>query len=120
MPILNADKDLKDFFKKSELIPAIIQDDDTGCVLMLAYMNEASLNKTIESGKTWFYSRSRNRLWNKGEQSGHWQYVQSIYYDCDDDTLLIKVKQKGAACHTANIRLSHALKINNTERGMMP
>jgi phosphoribosyl-ATP pyrophosphohydrolase/phosphoribosyl-AMP cyclohydrolase len=109
---LKIDKELSDFFKKSELIPAIIQDDSTGCVLMLAYMNETSLKKTIESGTTWFYSRSRQCLWNKGEQSGHRQYVKSIDYDCDDDTLLVKVSQTGAACHTGKYTCFHNSLIN--------
>ena len=87
-------------FKKQELVPAIIQEAGTGEVLMLAYMSEASLAKTIETGYTWFYSRSRQRLWQKGEESGHVQRVVSITGDCDDDTLLVKVEQTGPACHT--------------------
>lgn len=94
--------DLDKFFIKSELIPAIIVETDTNEVLMLAYMNKESLKLTIETKKTWFYSRSRKKLWNKGETSGHFQYVESIYGDCDDDTLLIKVRQIGPACHTGN------------------
>lgn len=94
--------DLKKYFIKSELIPAIVVDDDNSDVLMLAYMNEESMAKTIETGYTWFYSRSRQKLWNKGETSGHTQKVVSITGDCDDDTLLIRVKQKGPACHTGN------------------
>ena len=94
--------DLKKYFKKSELIPAIIQDAENGEVLMLAYMNEESLAKTLETGYTWFWSRSRQELWNKGATSGHFQKVVEIYGDCDDDTLLIKVEQTGAACHTGN------------------
>ena len=89
-------------FEKSELIPAIIQEKDTNEVLMLAYMNKESLQKTIETGYTWFFSRSRNQLWNKGETSGHLQKVWSILSDCDNDTLLIKVSQTGVACHTGN------------------
>ena len=81
------------------LVPAIIQDEASGTVLMLAYMNQEALMKTVETGVTWFYSRSRNRLWQKGETSGHVQKVRNIYYDCDADTLLIKVEQCGAACH---------------------
>nr|WP_309245271.1 phosphoribosyl-AMP cyclohydrolase [Clostridium estertheticum] len=84
------------------LIPAIIQEQSSGEVLMLAYMNEESLKKTMETGTTWFFSRSRNKLWNKGETSGHFQYVKSISFDCDGDTILIKVKQVGVACHTGN------------------
>lgn len=84
------------------LIPAIIQEDSTSEILMLGYMNEESLSLTLKTGTTWFYSRSRKKLWNKGETSGHIQEVQSIFLDCDGDTLLIRVKQTGAACHTGN------------------
>lgn len=87
---------------KDELIPAIIQDFENGQVLMLAYMNKEAFQKTLDSGKTWFWSRSRGRLWNKGETSGHFQEVKSIFYDCDCDTLLIKVIQTGPACHTGS------------------
>lgn len=93
---------LKNIDFKKGLVPAIIQDFQNGEVLMMAYMNEESLNKTVETGKTWFWSRSRKELWNKGATSGHYQYVKSISVDCDYDTLLIKVKQVGAACHTGN------------------
>lgn len=96
------DKNLDDFFQKGELIPAIVQEETTGEVLMLAYMNRESLEKTLESGMTWFYSRSRRCLWNKGATSGHIQHVRSIRYDCDDDTLLVTVTQEGAACHTGH------------------
>ncbi len=95
---MNVDK----FFLKGELIPAIVQEYKTGEVLMLAYMNRESLLKTLESGYTWFWSRSRKELWNKGATSGHYQKVIEIFSDCDDDTLLIKVEQTGAACHTGN------------------
>jgi len=84
------------------LLPAIVQDNNSGKVLMLAYMNEESLKKTMESGTTWFWSRSRNKFWNKGETSGHFQYVKSIKIDCDGDTILIKVEQIGVACHTGS------------------
>ena len=94
--------DFKKYFVKSELIPAIIQDDDTNAILMLAYMNEESLRLTFETGRTWFFSRSRGKLWNKGETSGHFQHVVSIHSDCDDDTLLVRVKQTGPACHTGS------------------
>ena len=94
--------DLKRYFVKAPLIPAIIQERNTKKVLMLAYMNEESLRKTIESGYTWFYSRSRKALWNKGATSGHVQKVVCITGDCDDDTLLIEVEQTGPACHTGN------------------
>ena len=95
-------EDLKVFFKKGELIPAIVQDYKTKDVLMLAYMNEESLKKTLETGYTWFYSRSRKELWNKGATSGHTQRVIKLDYDCDEDTLLVLVEQNGAACHTGN------------------
>jgi phosphoribosyl-AMP cyclohydrolase len=84
------------------LIPAIIQHYSSDQVLMLAYMNRESFEKTLETGTTWFFSRSRNKLWNKGETSGHFQYVKSISFDCDGDTLLIKVEQLGPACHTGS------------------
>lgn len=94
--------DIKKYFQKSELIPAIIQDDKSKEVLMLAYMNEESLRLTLKTGYTWFFSRSRKQLWNKGSTSGHYQKVLDIVPDCDDDTLLIKVHQIGPACHTGN------------------
>lgn len=93
---------LEKFFVKSELIPAIVQEHGTGEVLMLAYMNRESLEKTLETGYTWFFSRSRQKLWNKGETSGHKQKVVSIKGDCDDDTLLVEVIQTGPACHTGS------------------
>ena len=94
--------DLDKYFIKADLIPAIIQEKDTGEVLMLAYMNRESLQKTFETGYTWFWSRSRRELWNKGATSGHLQKVIDIFADCDDDTLLLTVEQTGAACHTGN------------------
>ena len=93
---------LDDYFYKAELIPAIIVDDADSEVLMLAYMNRESLEKTLESGYTWFYSRSRAALWHKGETSGHVQKVVSVTGDCDKDTLLIRVEQTGPACHTGS------------------
>lgn len=90
-------------FDEKGLVPAIIQQAETGTVLMLAYMNKESLAKTVETGVTWFYSRSRQSLWQKGETSGHVQKVQDIHYDCDADTLLIKVEQTGAACHEGTL-----------------
>ncbi len=95
-------KKLSEYFKKGELIPAVVQDAENGEVLMLAYMNRESLERTLASGYTWFYSRSRNELWNKGATSGHVQRVTEIYSDCDNDTLLVKVHQTGAACHTGH------------------
>ena len=94
--------DIDKYFEKSDLIPAIIVDDSTDEVLMLAYMNKESLAKTLETGYTWFYSRSRQRLWQKGEESGHVQRIITITGDCDNDTLLIRVEQTGPACHTNN------------------
>ena len=90
------------FDERSGLIPAVVQDAGTGRVLMLAYMNEESLKKMVETGETWFYSRSRRVLWHKGATSGHIQKVQSIDYDCDGDALLIHVEPRGPACHTGN------------------
>ncbi|MBS3946785.1 MAG: bifunctional phosphoribosyl-AMP cyclohydrolase/phosphoribosyl-ATP diphosphatase HisIE [Dethiobacter sp.] len=87
-------------FDQAGLVPAIVQDWHSGQVLMLAYMNREALQKTLESGETWFYSRSRNELWHKGETSGHFQQVRRISYDCDGDALLVQVEQTGAACHT--------------------
>src|SRR5436190_13577805 len=86
-------------FDANGLIPAIIQDQATGRVLMMAWMNRASLEKTVASGRTHFWSRSRQKFWMKGETSGHTQEVKDISFDCDGDTLLIQVDQKGAACH---------------------
>lgn len=94
--------DVSIYFKKAPLIPAIVVEDSTGEVLMLAYMNEESLKKTFETGYTWFYSRSRKELWNKGATSGHTQRVLAIDADCDDDTLLVRVEQMGPACHTGH------------------
>ena len=91
--------DFERFFQKGELIPAVVQEQSTGEVLMLAYMNRESLRLTLETGYTWFYSRSRQELWNKGATSGHLQKVLSLYADCDDDTLLVMVEQTGPACH---------------------
>jgi phosphoribosyl-AMP cyclohydrolase len=92
-------EDLK--YDAGGLIPAVIQDVAAGDVLMVAYMNAESLNKTLETGKTWFWSRSRQRFWMKGETSGHVQDVHEVLYDCDADSLLIKVTQRGpGACHT--------------------
>jgi len=89
-----------DFKKGNGLIPAIAQDDKTGEVLMLAYMNEQAFKETLKTGKATYYSRSRNTLWKKGETSGHVQNVKEIRVDCDNDTVLLKVDQVGdAACH---------------------
>ena len=95
-------EDLEQYFAKGELIPAVGQEASTGQVLMLAYMNKESLKRTLESGYTWFWSRSRQELWNKGATSGHLQKVVAMYSDCDNDTLLVQVEQTGAACHTGH------------------
>ncbi len=81
------------------LVPAIIQEQSTGRVLMMAWMNRASLEQTIKTQRTWFWSRSRQKFWMKGESSGHVQVVKSVAFDCDADTVLIQVEQTGAACH---------------------
>lgn len=89
-----------DFEKGGGLVPAIAQDADTGEVLMMAWMNAESFDETVKTGKACYFSRSRNRLWRKGEESGNVQEVRGIYVDCDLDTVLLKVKQiGGAACH---------------------
>lgn len=87
-------------YDEKGLIPAVIQDWQNNEVLMVAYMNAASLEKTVTTGLTWFWSRSRQKFWQKGETSGHIQRVKEIRFDCDQDTLLIKVDQTGPACHT--------------------
>jgi len=90
-------------YDEKGLIPAIVQDVENGDILMLAYMNETSLKQTLESGFTHFWSRSRQKYWKKGETSGDVQEVKEVLYDCDADTLLVKVRQHGAgACHTGN------------------
>lgn len=89
-------------FDERKLVPAIVQDDDSGQVLMMAYMNPESLELSLETGYTHFWSRSRKKLWKKGETSGHFQKIKAIYYDCDADTLLVSVDQTGPACHTGN------------------
>lgn len=89
-----------DFAKGDGIVPVIVQDDGTNEVLMLAYMNQTAWEKTLSTGKVHYYSRSRDRLWMKGETSGHTQDVKAIYLDCDNDTVLIKIHQHGgAACH---------------------
>ncbi len=92
--------DRPDFAKGDGLLPAIAQDADTGEVLMMAYMNPESYAETLATGRAVYYSRSRNKLWRKGEESGHVQEVRGVYLDCDRDTILLKVRQIGdAACH---------------------
>lgn len=91
-----------DFDKGNGLVPVIVQDHVSNEVLMLAYMNKQSFDMTLQSGKATYFSRSRHELWIKGETSGHYQYVKEIRIDCDNDTLLLKVEQEGAACHTGH------------------
>ncbi|AHV95082.1 bifunctional phosphoribosyl-AMP cyclohydrolase/phosphoribosyl-ATP diphosphatase HisIE [Paenibacillus sabinae] len=90
-------------WNEAGLLPAIVQDDKTLEVLMFAYMNPESLKLSLESGQTWFWSRSRGELWHKGGTSGNTQAITSIHYDCDSDTLLVKVKPEGPACHTGEV-----------------
>ena len=95
--------DFDDFKLNSDgMIPVITQDDETGQVLMLAYMTKEAYLKTLETGKMTYYSRSRQELWCKGDTSGHYQYVRSLSIDCDLDTILARVEQVGAACHTGH------------------
>lgn len=89
-------------FDGQGLIPAVVQEERTGEVLMVAWMNEEAVRRTLDSGRTWFWSRSRQELWRKGDTSGHVQHVREVRYDCDADTLLVKVHQEGPACHTGN------------------
>ena len=89
-------------FDAKGLVPCVVQEWTTGEVLMLAYMNPESLRRTLETGTTWFFSRSRDEYWNKGATSGHFQNVHELRYDCDGDTLLAIVEQSGAACHTGD------------------
>jgi len=89
-------------FDEKGLIPAIAQDADTGEVLMLGYMNEEALRRTLSGGEVWFYSRSRQELWHKGETSGNRIIVRSVWKDCDSDTILVKARPTGPVCHTGN------------------
>ncbi|MGN0438985.1 MAG: phosphoribosyl-AMP cyclohydrolase [Lachnospiraceae bacterium] len=101
--IMNSSMDFDTFKLDSNgLIPCIAQQYETGEVLMMAYMNKESFLKTLETGRMVYYSRSRQKLWMKGEESGHAQYVKELLIDCDKDTILAKVDQVGAACHTGN------------------
>ena len=97
--------DLK--FNDAGLIPAVVQDDQTNRVLMVAWMNEESLQHTLKSGETYFWSRSRRELWHKGSTSGNVQIVRHIFVDCDADTLLIRVDPAGPACHTGEMTCFH-------------
>ena len=96
----DSSQNMPDFSAREGLVAAIAQDAETGEVLMLAYMNQESFEETLATGRAVYYSRSRKRLWRKGEESGHVQEVRAIYFDCDADTILLKVRQiGGAACH---------------------
>ncbi len=101
-----------DFSKLNGLIPAVAQDYFSKEILMLAFMNEESLRKTVETGYAHYFSRSRNKLWKKGETSGHTQQIKEIFFDCDNDSVLLKVIQKGPACHTGHKTCFYS-KINN-------
>ena len=101
MSKMNGDKIELDFSKGGGLLPAIAQDHESGKVLMMAYINEASWNKTLETGEAHYWSRTRQEIWHKGGTSGHVQIIREIYADCDNDTVLFRVEQVGgAACHT--------------------
>jgi phosphoribosyl-AMP cyclohydrolase len=94
-------------FDDRGLIPAVVQDAENGDVLMMAWMNRESLSRTIDEGRTVFWSRSRRELWRKGDTSGHVQHVEEIRVDCDADVLLVRVHQVGAACHTGERTCFH-------------
>ena len=94
-------------FDEHGLVPAVVQDVQTNAVVMLAYMNKESLKLTLETGYTWFWSRSRQELWNKGATSGNLQKVVEMYYDCDGDALLVKAELSGPACHTGQYSCFH-------------
>jgi phosphoribosyl-AMP cyclohydrolase len=89
-------------FDERGLIPAVVQEADTGEVLMVAWMNREAVERTLSQGRTWFFSRSRQELWRKGDTSGNVQHLQEVRVDCDADTLLVLVHQEGVACHTGN------------------
>lgn len=93
-------EDLKRYFQKGELVPVIVQDAATRAVLMLGYANEEALARTLATKTVWFFSRSRQKLWNKGETSGNFLHVREIWGDCDDDTILILATPDGPTCHT--------------------
>ena len=103
-------------FNEKGLIPAVVQDVDTGEVLMLAYMNEEALQKTLKTGQTHFWSRSRQELWHKGATSGNVQHVIDLSIDCDADTLLVQVRPSGPACHTGNITCFYRPMITTEEK----
>ena len=94
-------------FDEQGLIPAVVQDAENGDVLMVAWMNEEAVRRTLDSGRTWFWSRSRQEMWRKGDTSGHHQHVREVRADCDGDTLLVRVEQVGPACHTGERTCFH-------------
>ena len=110
-------EDLK--FDDAGLIPAVVQQYDTHEVLMVAYMNRESVAKTLATGKTWFWSRSRQKYWMKGESSGNTQEVEDVLYDCDADTLLVLVDQTGVACHTGQ-RSCFSRSLSNPDSNACP
>lgn len=99
-------------FDAKGLVPVVVQDEKTRDVVMVAYMNEESYNLTVQTGKAHYWSRSRNQLWLKGETSGHFQIVKGIYLDCDNDTILLVIDQKTAACHTGHWSCFYRLRTN--------
>lgn len=103
-------------FDDRGLVPAVVQDAGTGEVLMAAWMNAEAVRRTLASGRTWFWSRSRQKLWRKGDTSGHVQRVREVLVDCDADTLLVRVDQVGAACHTGERSCFHR-RLGNGEGG---
>ena len=106
---------IKPIFNDHGLTPAIIQDIDTGDVLMLAWMNIEAFEKTVKTGQTHFWSRSRQELWHKGETSGNFQHVVNMYLDCDQDAILVQVKPEGPACHTNSMSCFFNVIPNNSE-----
>ena len=104
---MNFPSEIQERFLKDELVAAIAQESSTGQVLMLAWMNQEALEKTIQTNQVTYWSRSRNSLWAKGETSGNTQELISISYDCDGDAILLKVHQQGAACHTGERTCFH-------------
>jgi phosphoribosyl-AMP cyclohydrolase len=103
LPISNIDDAVAGLrFDAAGLIPAVVQDDEDGTVLMVAWMDAEAVRRTLTSGRTWFWSRSRRQHWRKGDTSGHVQHVRSVSADCDSDTLLVRVEQVGPACHTGS------------------
>jgi phosphoribosyl-AMP cyclohydrolase len=102
-------------FDDRGLVPAVVQDADSGEVLMVAWMNLEAVQRTVRDGRTWFFSRSRRELWPKGETSGHIQHVDELLIDCDADTVLVKVHQVGVACHTGARTCFHRKLASTTE-----